>query len=104
MGPLPPGNYDILPKPNGPSHDESDGSGGINFHRGTPSVTTPGSLPGQVRTNSGVRGGIRIHMPGTSNGCITCTNYGDIENMMNRNENTGGIHLQIIEVNCCRDR
>lgn len=101
MGPLPPGGYDVLPKPNGPSRDEPAPGGGLNFHRGIPSVTTPGLNPGQVQAPSGVRGGIRIHMPGTSNGCITCRNYGDVENTMNRNRDTGGMHLQIVEVSCC---
>jgi hypothetical protein len=99
MGPLPPGNYDILPKPNGPAQDEAV-MDGINFHRGIPSVTTPGLLPGQVRTSSGIRGGIRIHMPGLSTGCVTCSNYLDIETMMNRNRDSGGMHLEIVEV-CC---
>jgi RHS repeat-associated protein len=100
-GPLPPGNYDILPKPTGPATD-TQVSDGVEFHKGMPSVTTPGLPPGSVRTPTGVRGGVRIHFPGRSKGCITCENYQDIEAIMNRHRDSGGMHLQIMEVNCCR--
>lgn len=101
MGPIPSGKYDVLPKPNGPAQDESDGGGGINFHKGIPSVTSPGLRPGQVRTSSGIRGGIRIHMRGLSNGCITSGNYLEIENIMNRNLSRGGMQLEVVEHDCC---
>jgi RHS repeat-associated protein len=89
-GPLPPGDYDIKPKPDGPTVNTPDGAGGIDYRKGTPSITGPGKKPGCITTPAGTnRGGLRIHQPGESNGCVTCQPADNcerpsaVENVMN---------------------
>ncbi len=70
LGPIPPGEYDVVPKPTGPENNrpgEDD-----KYRKGTPSVTQPGRYPGTLVTPKGaVRTVIRIHASGYSEGCIT---------------------------------
>ena len=102
-GPIPEGRYDVKPKPNGPTENTSDGNGGIDYRKGTPSVTSPGESEGTVTNGGPKRSGIRIHGPGPSLGCIACApgeqapgSPSSVENMMN----THGLELDIKDI-CC---
>lgn len=96
-GPLPPGFYNILPKPSWQ---------GAGYPAGQPSVSAAGQAAGVITTPAGTRrDGLRIHGPGLSLGCVTTplavNPYGGpsaMQNMMN----THGLDLQLDEV-CCRD-
>jgi hypothetical protein len=109
-GPLPPGEYDIKPKPTGPENNVYNDDGTVDFRKGTPSVTDtrPGHKPGQITTPNGTRrGGLRMHEPGHSQGCVTCSQADNganndnqrssIENLMNTYKKP---KLKIEEV-CC---
>jgi RHS repeat-associated protein len=95
-GPLPPGTFDVLPKP---------ASQGAGFPVGQPSITGPGQARGAIVTPLGThRQDLRIHGPPVSLGCITAAcafnPYGGpsaVQNLMN----TYGLKLLIEEVTCC---
>jgi len=106
-GPVPPGDYDVKPKVDGPKNNEKVPDG-TNYRKGTPSITGPGRKAGSIVTPKGTsRGGLRIHKTGGSDGCITC-DPGDnsvpdqnssVENLMNSYEK---MKVSIKEV-CCSD-
>jgi hypothetical protein len=96
-GPLPPGDYDLEPKP--PSQYEE----GDRFPIGTPSVTTPGQAPGVITPTSGApnRNNVRVHGEGgvpDSEGCPTCEDPKSIKDLMDRNK--GKTKFKIREVDC----
>jgi RHS repeat-associated protein len=107
--PIPPGEYDVLPKPTGGKNNQPG-----EYRKGTPSITGPGMTPGSLRTpptpgrpNGTLRTVIRIHASGDSEGCVTC-DPGDnstddqnssIENLMNSYQK---MKISIKEV-CCSD-
>jgi hypothetical protein len=118
--PIPPREYDILPKPDGPRNNETKWDpvaerNRTSYRRGTPSITDPGKSPGVIQTpgTPGKPGGtkrtlLRIHKTGGSEGCVTC-DPGDnstsdqnssIENLMNSYER---MKLSITEV-CCDEK
>jgi RHS repeat-associated protein len=104
-GPIPAGRYLVLPKPTGPPENQI-AADGITYRKGTPSVTSPGEPPGVVTNGGPRRGGIRIHGPGPSLGCVACApgqqtpgSPSSVENMMN----THGLELQITDV-CCNGK
>jgi hypothetical protein len=106
-GPVPPGDYDVKPKVDGPKNNEKVPDG-TNYRKGTTSITGPGRKAGSIVTPKGTsRGGLRIHKTGGSDGCITC-DPGDnsvpdqnssVENLMNSYEK---MKVSIKEV-CCSD-
>jgi RHS repeat-associated protein len=107
-GPIPPGEYDVLPKPSGPQENTRTPEGRIDYRRGTPAITQPGLRPGQIRRPGRTRGGLMIHASGYSEGCVTC-DPGDnstpgqnsaVENLMNSYER---MRLSITEVCCDTD-
>jgi hypothetical protein len=92
-GPLPPGNYDIKPR--------TDAGPSSKYRNGTPSVSNKGQSGGHVTTPSGTqRSAIMIHGPGRSDGCVTCSNHKDIKNIMDDNQDKGGMRLEIEDI-CC---
>jgi RHS repeat-associated protein len=110
--PIPPRDYDILPKPDGYKNNTRvyhNGKWRTNYRKGTPSITDPGRYPGTIITPLGTeRTVLRIHASGGSEGCVTC-DPGDnsipnqnsaIENLMNTYEK---MKLSIREVDCCFD-
>jgi RHS repeat-associated protein len=107
LGPIPPGEYDIIPKSGGPKNNQKVDDG-TDYRKGTPSITQPGRADGTLKTPKGThRSGLRIHKSGGSHGCVTCE-AGDnstpdqnssIENLMNSYEK---MKISIKEV-CCSD-
>jgi RHS repeat-associated protein len=92
-GPLPPGEYDIVPR--------TDADSKSKYPNGTPSVSNMGQSGGHVTTPLGTqRSDIMIHGPGRSEGCVTCKEHNEIKKIMNRNKKKGGMKL-IIEEICC---
>jgi hypothetical protein len=111
MGPVPPREYEIKPRLDGPDENErvfnpKTNKWGTRYRKGTPSITDPGRTAGVIVTPKGTyRSGLRIHKTGGSDGCITC-DAGDnsthgrksaIENLMVSYEK---MKLSIKEV-CC---
>ena len=110
-GRTPEGKYKLEPKPNSQMEPDNrglppgnigngkvNGPGGWEFPQGTPSVTRPGLKPGQP--NSGFRPTVRVHGPGFSLACITTDQCGRIQDLMEDNEDDGGMDLEINDV-CC---
>jgi hypothetical protein len=110
-GRTPEGKYKLEPKPNSQmepgnrglppgniGNGKVNGPGGWEFPEGTPSVTRPGLKPGQP--NSGFRPTVRVHDPGLSLACITTDQCGRIQDLMEDNEDDGGMDLEINDV-CC---
>jgi len=94
-GPIPPGTYNVLPKP---------ASQGPGFPPGTPSITGPGQAPGTITTPNGTtRNDLRIHGPGHSQGCVTasCAYNPDGPNAVENMMNTYGLQLIMQDVKCC---
>jgi len=118
---LKPGKYDIKPKTNEQMNPENKNIGMRNisqgkvvsqpteqypkpsaeFPEGTPSITGKfkGAKPGQA--TPGHKPTVRIHGPGESTGCVTTDQCGQIQEMMERNADHGGMTLEINEV-CCK--
>ena len=118
---MPPGEYDVIPKPNGGNNNEF-GENKPGYRKGTPSITQPGNPAGTIITPNGTkRTVLRIHGKGLSHGCITCDEgyngprvdhdgkpYKDpdtgldprskVEDLMNSYD--GGMKLKITEI-CC---
>jgi hypothetical protein len=93
-GPLPPGDYD-LPSANSPKF-----SGKPQYNGPLPSPTTPGLTPGNVKTPGGSdRSGLRIHGPGRSDGCITCSM--DKWKQVSDCAKQGGMKLKINDKGSC---
>jgi RHS repeat-associated protein len=110
--PVPPGNYNIVPKPPEqmdprncylPPADGSGrqvtGPGGTEFPVGTPSITGPqqGLQPGQISPNSPPD--YRVHAPGLSKGCIATDQCQLVQQMMENNTNCLPLHLKEV---CCK--
>ena len=93
MGPVPPGIYDVLPRK----------SKGGTYPPGTPSITDRGGKaePGSITTPGGTpRTHLYIHGEGTSDGCVTCRDPNTVQDIMDDNQNRGGMNIWIVEV-CC---
>ena len=114
-GKTPEGKYKLEPKPNyqmesgnrelppgNIGNGKVRGPGGWEFPQGTPSVTRPGLKPGQP--NSGFRPTVRVHGPGLSLACITTDQCGRIQDLMEVNEDSGGMDLEIEDVCCERGK
>jgi hypothetical protein len=95
-GPIPPGEYDLLPK-------EVDG----NFPVGTPSITTPGQPAGTITGKNGApnRSQVLVHpevngVGPDSQGCVTVcpADSQSVKDLMDKNK--GKTKFKIREVDC----